>query len=169
MMIAEFAFKRNMDKAKNIDEFVHRVAESLGMGQSVRYDLDNLTYGELNQLSLDEYGEYLDMEELPDNLEDELHDWEIDIVKYLRWALDLPDEIDPPRTWQQLEWMTDFANEQSLGNRFIRDVQRALDCRHPFGAFKDVMYDYGLIDDWYRYRDDCYHTYVRHELDLDIR
>lgn len=76
-----------MDKAKNIDEFVHRVAESLGMGQSVRYDLDNLTYGELNQLSLDEYGEYLDMEELPDNLEDELHDWEIDIVKYLRWHL----------------------------------------------------------------------------------
>lgn len=155
-----------MDKAKDIDDFVQKLAETLSMGQTVRYDLDNLTYGELNQMNLDEYCEYMDMEELPDNLVDELHDWEIDLVKYLRWALDLPDAIDPPRTWQQLEWMADFANEQTLGDSFIRDVQRALDSRHPFGSFKDVMYDYGLINEWYRYRDDCYHVYVRHELDL---
>ena len=158
-----------MDKAKDIDELVQRLAESLEIGERVRYDLDNLTYGDLNQMSLDEYSEYLDMEELPDNLEDELHDWEIDLVKYLRWALDLPHEIDPPMTWVQLEWMAEFANEQSLGDRFIRDVQRALDSRHPFGAFKDVMYDYGLIDDWYRYRDECYRTYVRHELGITRR
>lgn len=158
-----------MDKAKDIDDFVQKLAETLSMGQTVRYDLDNLTYGELNQMNLDEYSEYLEMEELPDNLEDELHDWEIDLVGYLRWALDLPDEMDPPRTWKQLEWMVDFANEQSLGDRFARDVQRALDSRHPFGAFKDVMYDYGLIDDWYCYREGCYRTYVRHELGLGRR
>lgn len=166
MLIAEFAFKRNMDKAKDIDEFVQRLTEPLSMGQTVRYDMDSLAYGEVHQMQMDEYWEYVDMDELPDNLEDELKDWEIDEVKYIRAVLDLPDEIDPPRTWAQLEWMADFANEQSLGNRFVRDTQRALDSRHPFGAFKDVMHDYGLIDDWYRYREDCYRAYVRHELNL---
>ena len=109
------------------------------------------------------------MEDLLDNLYDELKDWEIDEMKYIREVLDLPDEIDPPRTWLQLEWMADFANEHSLGGRFIRDVQRALDSRHPFGAFKDVMYDYDLLDEWYCYRDDCYNAYVRHELGLSRR
>ena len=32
-----------MDKAKGIDEFVQRLAESLEIGERVRYDLDNLT------------------------------------------------------------------------------------------------------------------------------
>ena len=45
------------------------------------------------------------MDELPDNLEDELRDWEIEEVKYLRTVWDLPHEINPPRTWQQVEWM----------------------------------------------------------------
>lgn len=142
-----------MDKAKDIDEFVQRLAEPLSIGQCVRYDIDNLTYGEVHQMQMDEYWEYVEVDQLPDNLGDELKDWEIDEVKYIRDVMDLPDEIDPPRTWEQLGWMADFANEQSLGNRFIRDVQRALDCRHPFGAFKDVMYDHGLLDEWYSYRE----------------
>ena len=158
-----------MDKAKDIDEFVQKLAESLSMGQTVRYDMDNLTYGEVHQMQMDEYREYVDMEELPDNLDDELKDWEIEELKYIKAVQDLPEEIDPPRTWEQLECMSDFANEQSLGNRFIRDVQRALDCCHPFGAFKDVMYDYGLIDAWYRYRENYYCAYVRHELGLGRR
>lgn len=155
-----------MDKAKDIDEFEHKLAESLSMGQTVRYDMDSLTYGEVHRMQMDEYWEYVEMDDLPDNLGDELKDWEIEEVKYIREVLELPDEIDPPRTWEQLEWMADFANEQLLDYRFKRDVQRALDSRHPFGAFKDVMYDYGLLDDWYRYRDDCYRAYVRHELGL---
>ena len=87
-------------------------------------------------------------------------------MKYIREVLELPDEIDPPRTWEQLEWMADFANEQSLDNRFIRDVQKSLECRHPFGASKDVMYDYDLLDEWYGYSEECYRAYVRHELGL---
>ena len=159
-------YGRVMDKAKDIDEFVQKLAESLSIGQTVRYEMDSLTYGEVHQMQMDEYWEYVEMDELPDNLEDELKDWEIEEVKYIRAVIDLPDEIDPPRTWLQLEWMADFANEQSLGDRFIRDVQRVLDCRHPFSAFKDVMYDYGLHDDWYSYREDCYRAYVRDELGL---
>ena len=155
-----------MNRAKDIDEFVREVADLLSIGESVRYDLDDLSYGNLNQMQMDEYWEYLEMEELPDNLEDELHDWEMDVVKYLRWTLGLPGRLAPPRTREQMEWMADFANERSLGDRFIRDVQRALDCRHPFGAFKDVMYDYGLINNWYSYREDCYRAYVRHELGI---
>lgn len=155
-----------MDKAKDIDEFVQRLAETLSMGQTVRYDLDNLTYGEVREMESAVHNEYVEMEELPDNLEDELSDWEIEEVKYLRAVGDLPNSIDPPRTWEQLEWMADFANEHTLGNSFIQDVQMALDCRHPFGAFKDVMYDYSLIDAWHRYREGCYLAYVRHELGL---
>lgn len=155
-----------MDKAKDIDEFVQRLTEPLSMGQTVRYDMDSLAYGEVHQMQMDEYWEYVDMDELPDNLEDELKDWEIDEVKYIRAVLDLPDEIDPPRTWAQLEWMADFANGQSLGDRFIRDVQRTLESRHPFGAFKNVICYYGLLDDWYRYLNDCYRSYVRNELNL---
>ena len=158
-----------MDKAKDIDELVQRLAESLSIGQSVRFDMDNLTYGEVHQMQMDEYREYVEMDELTNNLEDGLRDWEIEEVKYLRTVWDLPHEINLPRTWQQVEWMVKFANEQTLGNRFNRDVQRALNCRHPFGTFKDVMYDYGLIDDWYRYRDDCYQNYVCHELGVSRR
>lgn len=158
-----------MDKAKDIDVFVQKLAEWLSMGESIRYDLDNLIYGEVHQMQMDEYWEYVEMDELPDNLEDELRDWEIDEIKYIRDVLELPDEIDPPRTWLQLEWMADFANDQTLGNSYIKDVRRALDSRHPFGAFKDVMYDYNLLDDWYRYREDCYRAYVRHELGFGKR
>ena len=39
-----------MDKAKDIDEFVQKLAESLSMGQTVRYDIDSLTYGEVHQM-----------------------------------------------------------------------------------------------------------------------
>ena len=94
-----------MDKAKDIDELVQRLAESLSIGQSVRFDMNNLTYGEVHPMQMDEYREYVEMDELPDNLEDELRDWEIEEVKYLRTIWDLPHEINPPRTWQQVEWM----------------------------------------------------------------
>ena len=39
-----------MDKAKDIDEFVQRLAESLSIGQSVRFYMNNLTYGEVHQM-----------------------------------------------------------------------------------------------------------------------
>lgn len=156
-----------MEQAKDIEEFVRMIAQGIEQGVCVRYDIETLAYGEVHQYQLDEYDEYVEMEELPDDLDEELHDWEIDLVKYLRDTLDLPDEIDPPRTREQFEWMADFANEQSVGGRFIRDVQRALDSRHPFGTYKDVMYDYGLIDNWYRYREECCRHYVRRELGLD--
>lgn len=156
-----------MDKAKNIEEFVKLVADGLSIGCTVRYDLKSLSYGEVHQYQLDEYGEYLDMAELSEDIEEELRDWEIDEVKYLREIFDLPDEIEPPRTWKQIDWMVDFANERSKGPRFVKEVQRAIDSRHPFGAFKDVIADYGLLEDWYQYRDECYRDYVRSEIDLD--
>lgn len=155
-----------MEKAKDIDEFVSAIGDSLQMRNKVGYDLESLAYGELPQHLLDEYSEYLDLAELPEDIGEELHDWEIDVVKDLRDSLDLPKRIDPPRAWEQLEWMADYANEQTFGDRFFRYVQRALDSRHPFGAYKDVMRDYGLLKGWYRYCDECYCDYVRHEIGL---
>ena len=66
-----------MDKAKDIDEFVQKLAEPLSIGQSVRYDMDNLTYGEVHQMQMDEYWEYVEVDELPDNIGDKLKDWQI--------------------------------------------------------------------------------------------
>lgn len=156
-----------MEKAKNIEEFVKWVADGLSIGSTVRYDLKSLSYGEVHQHQIDEYGEYLDMAELSEDIEETLCDWEIDVVKHLREIFDLPDKIEPPRTWKQIDWMADFANERSKGPRFIKDVQRAIDSRHPFSAFKDVMAYYRLLEDWYQYRDECYRDYVRSELDLN--
>lgn len=87
-------------------------------------------------------------------------------MKYLRDALELPDLIEPPKHREQFGWMVDFANAQSSDRGYIRDVQRALDSRHPFSAFKNVMSYYGLLKDWYEYRDDCYKEYVRRELGI---
>lgn len=155
-----------METAKDKEDLVRQIADLLSMGETVRYDLKTLSYGELNQMNLDEYSEYLKKEELPEDIEEELRDWEIDVVKYLRDVLDLPHLIEPPRHWEQFEWMADFANEQSSDRRYIRDVQSALDSRHPFGAFKDVMADYGLLDKWYHYREDCYKSFVKNELGI---
>ncbi len=153
-----------MDRAKNVEELVKEIADLLSIGERVSYNLNSLEFADLNQMNLDEYDEYLDMEELPEDIEEELQDWQIELVKYLRWALELPNVIDPPRTWEQLEWMADFANEQPTNSRFIRDVQRALDSRHPFSAFKNVMDYYNLLNEWYSYRDECYLDYVREEI-----
>lgn len=158
-----------MEKAKNFDEFARGIADGIGMGCRVRYDSGSLQYGEMLQLHLDEYGDYVDMEELPENIGDELKDWEIDEVKYLRAILELPNEIEPPRSRTQFDWMVDFANAHSKGPRFVKDVQWAIDSRHPFSAFKNVMADYELLNDWYQYRDECCLDYVRQELSRNYR
>lgn len=155
----------NMDKAKNIEDLIKEIADSISIGCCVRYDPESLEYGELHLSKLDEYGEYIDMAEFPDDVDDELLDWEIDEVMRIREICDLPDAIDPPRTGEQIDWMADFANNRSSGTKFVRDIQCAIGSRHPFGAFKDVMAHYGLLNDWYQYRDACYMDYVRRELE----
>ncbi len=156
-----------MEKAKDLEQLVKVLAENVGMGQSVRYELDTLAYGVLIDF-LDISGEeYVYMSELPDNLEEELKDWELELIMNQREALTLPNEINPPRTGVQFEWMRDFAKENSTGKKFDRDVEWALRNRHPFGAYKDVVYNHGMIDDWYKYRYKCCEKYVREELELD--
>ena len=39
-----------MNKAKDVDELIQKLAETLDIGEMVRYDLGNLTYGEPNRL-----------------------------------------------------------------------------------------------------------------------
>lgn len=155
-----------MEKANDIEDLIRQIADWLSIGQTVMYDPKSLTYGDISPMNFADYGDYLDMDELPENIGDELVDWEVDLVKYLREVLMLPYEMQPPRHREQFEWMADFANEHSSDRRFIRDVQRALDGRHPFGAYKNVMAYYGLLNDWYVYRDERYREYVRRELTL---
>ena len=63
--------------------------------------------------------------------------------------------------------MVDFANNRISGTKFVKDVQRAIDSRYPFGAFKQVMAYYGLLNDWYQYRDVRCMDYVRRVLGLE--
>ena len=155
-----------MDKAKDFEEFIKGIANGINIGCCVRYDLASLEYGELHQHELEEYGEYVDIDEIPNDIEDELRDWEIDVVMYLREICDLPKQIESPRIGEQIDWMVDFANNRISGKKFIKDVQRAIDSSHPFGAFKQAVAHYGLLNDWYRYRDVRYMDYVRRKLGL---
>lgn len=156
-----------MEKAKNIEELMKGIADAISIGCCVKYDLKSLEYGGLHQYELDEYGEYIDMEDLSDDVKNKLQDWEIDEVMRLREICDLPDGIDPPSTGEQIDWMVDFVNNISSDTRFVKDVQRAIDSRHPFGTFKEVMAYYGRLNDWYQYRNICYMDYVHRELDLE--
>lgn len=151
-----------MEKASTIEEFVKGIAERLCAGFKVRYNLKTLEYGEIHQSQIEEYGAYVDMDELPEDKE--FRDWEIDLVQELRNFIDLPDELERPYTSTQIEWMVDFANEQSKGHRFVKEVQRAIDSRHPFIEFKYAMARYDLLQDWYSFRNECYQDYVRREL-----
>ncbi len=102
-----------MEKAKDLEQLVKVLAENVGMGQSVRYELDTLAYGVLIDF-LDISGEeYVYMSELTDNLEEKLKDWQLELIMNQREALTLPNEINPPRTGVQFEWMRDFANRSS--------------------------------------------------------
>lgn len=88
--------------------------------------MKDLSHGEIKEQILNEYESYLDMEELPEDFGEELHDWEIDLIKD-NWAImELRERIDPPKTLIQLNWMADFANEQLVGGRFVRDVQKSV-------------------------------------------
>lgn len=156
-----------MDKAKDIEEFIKGIADGISIGCCVRYDFASLEYGELHQHQLEEYGEYVDMKNLSNDIEDELRDWEIGVVMYLREVCELSHEIEPPRTGEQIDWMVDFANNRISDAKFIKDMQRPIDSRHPFGAFKQVVAYYGLLNDWYQYLDVRYMDYVRHELGLE--
>lgn len=153
-----------MDKAKNIEELAGAIADRIGCGCTVRYNPATLEYGDYMPDMLDEYGDYIDMKVLPDDIGDRLIGWQIEAVKSLRETLALPEEIGPPRTRAQFGWMADFANDRRMGPRFAAAAQRALDSRHPFGAFRRVMAVYGLLDDWNAYRSACYEAYVRHEM-----
>lgn len=53
-----------MDKAKDIEEFIKGIADGISIGGCVRYNLASLEYGELHQHQLEEYGEYVDMDEI---------------------------------------------------------------------------------------------------------
>ena len=61
----------------------------------------------------------------------------------------------------------DKAREEYRKFQVRKDVQRAIDSRHPFGTFKEVMAYHGRLNDWYQYRDTRYMDYVRRELDLE--
>lgn len=73
-----------------------------------------------------------------------------------RWPVDGDEviKIEKPSSRESFQVMADFADSQS-GDIADR-LYRALDGRHPFARFKDVVCLMGISDKWYAYRDKRY-------------
>lgn len=67
-----------IDKANDIEDLIWQIADLLSIGNRVKYDLKNLYYGGLIETILDEYSDYFEMEELPEDIDQELLDWELE-------------------------------------------------------------------------------------------
>ncbi len=159
-----------MEIAKDINQFIRAVSESLLMGQVVHYDLQTLSYSDAND-NLCEYEEYLDMDndEFEKALSEELNGWQGDWVKEIREASSMPDSIEAPPSWQQIDWMKDFINIRLDDRKFINDATNALNYRHPFQAFKEVLHRYNLEEDWYAYQAERCEQYVADAISPDTQ
>lgn len=159
-----------MEKAKDIQEFVTAIAQSLLSGETVYYDMNTLSYAGLSDMSY-EYDDYINMEdeEFEKVGKKDLRDWQFELVKYIREALALPKHIETPPSRIQYEWMTDFTNNNVDNKRFIQAATNALNAKHPFSQFKDVLYQYNLENDWYTYQEDVCKQYISDELGIVIK
>ncbi len=77
--------------------------------------------------------------------------------------------IEPIESSVEYDWMAEFA--ASVANARLRDhLERALDGRHPFGRFKDVLTEHPAERErWFRFHDDRVREAMREWLeDNDI-
>lgn len=128
----------HMETAKDIDDLAAKIAEELQVCDKVYYDPQALSYNSVTQDWLWEYGDYLDMDDesfanLP---EDELKDWERELIMATREALDLPEWISKPESIFSFKWMEEFTDNHRENERFFKDALYALRNRRPFAGFR---------------------------------
>lgn len=155
-----------MDYAKDIKEFIAKLAEELTMDGIVYYDKEKLCYSVVRKEWLDEYDMFLDVEEMDfeEKASANLLGWQIDLVRDIQEALTLPDSIEAPPSTRQFEWMEDFIGDFTLSRKFRADANLALSRRRPFANFIQTVKFYGLDTKWYEYRDMRMHQYVNEEI-----
>ncbi len=113
-----------------------------------------------------------DMEEF-DNIDEfekiakDSHDDMIDLVREIRDAIMLPDNIEAPFSSVTFRWREDFVEVHRDNAQFVTRVVRALSGKHPFRSFKMAVYDHDLKKEWFAFELDRMKEYVRHELEIN--
>lgn len=157
-----------METITDIDKFVKDVSETLLGGMIVYYDLDKMKYEKISRNWLDEYGEFLDSDDEPKrDYGFELQDWEVELIKDVRQAENLPDSIEAPPSWVQFKWRERFVEDHRDNLPFAKAAAKALYGKHPFHAFKSALYNHEIISEWYPYEIKKMEEYVRDEMGIE--
>ena len=81
-------------------------------------------------------------------------DWQLEAIEDAKRVLDSEDFVQLPDRFEIHEWdiMRRFCD--TVDDARVRDaLHRAIRGRGAFRYFKDTAHETGVIDDWYRYRD----------------
>lgn len=143
----------NLEKAKDREDFIKKVADELDSGFMVYFNLETLEYGAILSEWIEEYDEYLDLKE--DYFKQEIKEWDAedkDMAEYIYEAMKLPHRIAPPESHIQFEWMVDFTEEHASNRKFFEYAEKALNRKHPFRGFKETLLYNGLEKEWYAYK-----------------
>ena len=101
-------------------------------------------------------GEVLSLLE-EDMHEDDLEQMEAEPDRYLL--------IEPVASWVGYEIMSDFVETLPEG-KVSRELARALQQRHPFRRFKDVLLSYPSVrEDWFRFHEQAFMKVIQEWLD----
>ncbi len=158
----------DMEEFDNIEDFVKGMAEELLTGSRVYYDLDKLRYSAVFIDWIHEYGEYIDLEDDEfEKVAKDSHDDMIDLVREIRDAIMLSDNIEAPFSSVTFRWREDFVEVHRDNARFLPRAVRALSGKHPFRSFKMAVYDHDLKKEWFAFELDRMKEYVRHELGIN--
>lgn len=155
----------NLEKAVDREDFIRKVADELDGGFIVYFNLETLEYCTSREEWNQEYGDYLDLSEEYFKQEIKgLHSEDKDMVESIYEAMKLPDCLEPPESYIQFQWMVDFTEEHASNRKFFQYAEKALNRKHPFRGFKDVLYYNVLEKEWYAYKDMRMQNWVRNEL-----
>jgi hypothetical protein len=97
----------------------------------------------------------------PDYLGDSPPDWQLEAINQLKSIRNSEDWLELPSCHEFHEWdvMAEFC--QSVQNDAKRDqLLDAIRGSGAFGRFKDIGHRLGLIEDWYRFRDQRFADFV---------
>lgn len=85
--------------------------------------------------------------------DDELLDWEVEIIQRLREVLDSPDWLELPRRHSHEDYrvMERFCLER-CADSLQEELLTAIQGRGAFGRFKDAIHRRGIDEAWYAFR-----------------
>ena len=85
---------------------------------------------------------------------DDMPEWMQDTASLVKDVLESGDYLELPSQWDIDEYriMEDFCQTQTSGDT-QRKLLMAIEGKGAFRRFKDRAFDFGVIDQWYRYKE----------------